>query len=159
LYVWRADGSMQPGWPVLMVDRTQMASIDAVSHHVVPNTVGGQSVALQGTKVVSTPAVGPLRGDGKPVIVVGTNEAHREPSNFSSTGHAQVALFQGLGLLEQANGRVYAVPAKGNADPDGAGNPSGPFLPGWPARIGVLVTELLPWIEGVPGAPALADVD
>src|SRR5262249_45499130 len=73
-YVWRADGSMQPGWPVLVVDRTQMASIDPVSHHVVPNTVGGQPVALQGTKIVSTPAVGPLRGDGKPVVVVGSNE-------------------------------------------------------------------------------------
>ena len=40
VYVWRADGSPQPGWPVLVVDRTQMASIDPVSHHVVPKTVG-----------------------------------------------------------------------------------------------------------------------
>jgi Subtilase family/FG-GAP-like repeat len=83
VYVWRADGSQQPGWPVLVVDRTQMASIDPVSHHVVPNVVGGQPVALQGTKIVSTPAVGALRGDGKPVVVVGSNEEYREASNFS----------------------------------------------------------------------------
>src|SRR5262249_43438730 len=76
VYVWRADGSTQPGWPVLVVDRTQMASIDPVSNHVVPKSVNGQAVALQGTKLVSTPAVGALRGDGKQVAVVGANEGY-----------------------------------------------------------------------------------
>ena len=159
VYVWRADGSTQPGWPVLVVDRTQMASIDPVSHHVVPNTVGGQPVALQGTKIVSTPAVGPLRGDGKPVVVVGSNEEYREAVNFSSTGNKSIGGFQALGLLDGANGRLHAIPAGGNDDPLGAGNPAGPELPGWPVRIGILAPELLPWIEGVPGSPVLADVD
>ena len=58
-----------------------------------------------------------------------------------------------------ANGRLHAIPAGGNDDPGGAGNPAGPELPGWPVRIGVLAAELLPWIEGVPGSPVLADVD
>jgi hypothetical protein len=159
VYVWRADASPQPGWPVLVIDRTQMASIDPVSHHVVPKTVGGQSVALQGTKIVSTPAVGALRGDGKPVVVVGSNEEYREASNFSSVGNSSIVMYQGLGLLDRANGRVHAIPARGNDDPAGAGNPAGPELPGWPVRIGVLAAELLPWIEGVPGSPVLADVD
>jgi hypothetical protein len=159
VYVWRADGSPQPGWPVHVIDRTQMASIDPVTHHVVPKTVGGQSVALQGTKIVSSPAVGALLGDGKPVVVVGSNEEYREPSNFSSVGNSSIGTFQGLGLLDRANGRVHAIPARGNDDPAGAGNPAGPELPGWPVRIGVLAAELLPWIEGVPGSPALADVD
>jgi hypothetical protein len=159
VYVWRADGTMQPGWPVLVVDRTQMASIDPVSGHVVPNTVGGQPVALQGTKIVSTPAVGSLRHDGKLDIVVGTNEEYRETPSFSSAGNTSLQLFGGLGLLSLANGRVYAIPAGGNADPDGAGNPAGPYLAGWPAHVGTVAAELLPWIEGVPGAPALADVD
>jgi hypothetical protein len=159
VYVWRADGSPQPGWPVLVVDRTQMASIDPVSHRVVPKTVGGQSVALQGTKIVSTPAVGALRGDGKPVIVVGGNEEYREASSFSSDGNSAIGTYQALGLLDRANGRVHAIPARGNDDPAGAGNPAGPELAGWPVRIGVLAANLLPWIEGVPGSPVLADVD
>src|SRR5262249_40706723 len=145
VYVWRAHASPQPGWPVLVIDRTQMASIDPVSHHVVPKTVGGQPVALQGTKIVSTPAVGALRGDGKPVVVVGSNEEYREAPNFWSAGNASIVMFQGLGLLDRANGRVHAIPARGNDDPAGAGNPAGPELPGWPVRIGVLAAELLPW--------------
>src|SRR5262249_13449261 len=90
VYVRPVDGSPEPGWPVLVVDRTQMASIDAASHHVVPKTVNGQPVALQGTKIVSTPAVGPLRGDGKPVVVVGSNEEYREASNFSAAGNSSI---------------------------------------------------------------------
>jgi hypothetical protein len=131
-----------------------MMSIDPTDHHVVP-----LSGALQGTKIVSTPAVGPLRGDGKPVIVVGTNEEYAESPNFSATGNTSVENFIGLGLLSGANGRVYAIPAGGNADPTAAGNPAGPFLPGWPAHVAILAPELLPWVEGVPGSPALADVD
>src|SRR5262249_50882969 len=159
VYVRPVDGSPEPGWPVLVVDRTQMASIDAASHHVVPKTVNGQPVALQGTKIVSTPAVGPLRGDGKPVVVVGSNEEYREASNFSAAGNSSILMYQGLGLLDRANGRLHAIPAGGNDDPAAAGNPAGPELPGWPVRIGVLASELLPWIEGVPGSPVLADVD
>ena len=159
VYVWRADGSTQPGWPVLVVDRTQMASIDPVSNHVVPKTVNGQAVALQGTKLVSTPAVGTLRGDGKQVVVVGANEEYREAVNFSSVGNTSIGTFQGLGLLDNANGRVHAIPAGGNDDPSVASNPAGPELPGWPVHIGILAANLLPWIEGVPGSPVLADVD
>src|SRR4029450_7655693 len=41
----------------------------------------------------------------------------------------------------------------------GPGTRAGPELRGWPVRIGVLAAELLPWIEGVPGSPVLADID
>src|SRR5581483_1904776 len=34
VYAWRADGSALPGWPVLVVDRTQMAAIDPSDDHV-----------------------------------------------------------------------------------------------------------------------------
>lgn len=159
VYAWRHDGSLQPGWPVLAVDRTQMSAIDPVSHKVTPNVVGGQAVALQGTKIVSTPAIGPLRGDGKPVVVLTTNEEYREAPAFSATGHQAASLLLTLGVFAKANGRIYAIPAGGNADASVASNPSGPYLSGWPAKIAVLRDELLPWIEGVPGSPALADVD
>ncbi len=154
VYAWHHDGSAVVGWPVLVVDRTRMSSIDPSSHHVVP--LPG---ALAGTKIVSTPAIGPLAGDGKAVVVVGTNEEYSETPNFSSEGNTDIEGYIVLGLLSPANGRLYAIPAGGEADPAGVGNPSGPFLPGWPAHIGLLVRKLLPWIEGVPGSPALADVD
>ncbi len=159
VYVWRADGTILPGWPVLVVDRTMMASVDESTSHVVPNTVGGQAVALQGTKIVATPAVGDLRGDGKPVLVVGTNEEYRETPNFAADGNGTIGLFVGVGVLSQANGRVYAIPAGGTTDAEGATNPAGPYLTGWPVRPAVLAEALLPWIEGVPGSPVLADVD
>jgi hypothetical protein len=154
VYVWRADGSPQPGWPVLVVDRTRMASIDPVDNHVVP--LPG---ALQGTKIVSTPAVGPLRAGGPPVVVVGSNEEYSETPAYSVTGNSTANGFVILGLLSRANGRLYAIPATGTLDAEGAANPAGPFLTGWPARIAIWADELLPLIEGVPGAPALADVD
>jgi hypothetical protein len=159
VYVWRADGSPLAGWPVLVVDRTMMQSVDESTSHVVPKVVGGQPVALQGTKIVSTPAVGPLRGDGKPIVVVGTNEEYRESPNFAADGNGTIGLFVGAGILSQANGRVYAIPAGGTADAEGTSNPAGPYLTGWPVRPAVLAEELLPWIEGVPGSPVLADVD
>ena len=78
---------------------------------------------------------------------------------FSTTGHQAAALLLTLGLFSHANGRVYAIPARGNDDPNVAANPAGPYLIGWPAPVAVLRDNLLPWIEGVPGSPALADVD
>src|SRR5262249_43401049 len=75
--VGRPDGPPPPGGPSRVVAQPQMASIAPDTNHVARKTVNGEPVALQGTKIVSTPAVGPLAGDGKPVIVVGTNEEYR----------------------------------------------------------------------------------
>jgi hypothetical protein len=96
--------------------------------------VNGQSVALQGTKIVSTPAVGPLRGDGKPVIVVGTNEEYREAPNFASDGNGTIGLFVRAGVLSQANGASTRSRRGGALDPEGRANPAGPYLAGWPVR-------------------------
>jgi hypothetical protein len=159
IYAWHGDGTPLAGWPVLVVDRTMMASVDPVNGHVVPKFTSGDGTALQGTKIVSTPAIGPLRGDGKLVVVVGTNEEYREAPNFSSQGNTTVNLYTTLGLFSRANGRLYAIPAGGTGDPLGVGNAAGPYLPGWPAHIAIAKDALLPWIEGVPTSPALADVD
>ena len=62
--------------------------------------------------------------------------------------------------LDLPNGRVYALSHLGTADPAVAANPSGPFLPGWPVKIGILTKDLLPTVgHGVNAAPVLADSD
>jgi hypothetical protein len=45
-------------------------------------------------------------------------------------------------------------------DPTVAGNPSGPFLAGWPVKVGIVLSDLLPTVgHGVPGSAVLADID
>src|SRR5262249_58906379 len=116
--------------------RPKRAWTAPVATRVGPNTGGGRRVAPKGRKMVSPPAVGPLRGDGKPVVVVGSNEEYREAVNFSSTGNKSIGGFQALGLLDGAHGRLHALPAGGDDDPPGMGKPPRPPLPRAAARTG-----------------------
>jgi len=110
VYVWRHDGSLLSGFPV----------------RVAP---AAESVAI--AKLVSTPAVGDIDGDGRPEIVVGSN-----------------GLNDGLAT-------AYAIRAEGNQHPDG------PFVPGWrPFELPALRPGLLPTLaSGLQMTPALIDVD
>jgi hypothetical protein len=133
LYALRPNGSLRPGWPVLLRDAE-----DAVA--------------------VSSPAIGDIDGDGSPDVVVGTGEAEPKagarpvpPGALAAVPpehRAYVAArLAALGRI----GRVYAVQADGND------HPGGPFLPGWPIRPSGLVLDAYPVIgEGVPHSPALA---
>jgi MYXO-CTERM domain-containing protein len=117
VYVWDHTGTPWPGFPLQIVD---------------PN--GGAAdgdKSIQYGRLMSTPAVGDINGDGHPVIILGSNEA------YGSEG-----------------GRVYAVWADGN------NHAGGPFLPGWPIDPKGLDHKVLPDIGlGVPNAAALADLD
>jgi hypothetical protein len=148
VYVWNGFGVPRAGFPVLVVDATKMASIDPVNHAVTP--LPG---AFRGSKIVDSPALGDIDGDGAIDIVVGTNEAYAEDPNSSGTS---TALNELLTLAGQTPGntRVYAI------HKDGTAHPGGPFLAGWPVPIAILVPEILPNVgEGVNASPALADVD
>jgi hypothetical protein len=85
LYAWHGDGRPARGFPVLLSN---------------PRRAAGCA-----DKIVSTPAVGDLDGDGRPEIVVGSNG------------------------LRGSLAAAYAVRAEGNA------HPAGPLLPGWPVEI------------------------
>src|SRR6266516_7059296 len=146
VYVWNGQGVPRPGFPVLVVDASRMVSIDPNNHKVTP-----KPGAFRGSKIIDSPAVGDIDHDGTPDIVVGTNEEYDEPPNFSLTSTTASALAP---VLSPANSRVYAIHRDGN------NHAGGPFLPGWPVKIGILSKELLPVVgEGINASPALADVD
>jgi hypothetical protein len=109
VYAWRGDGRPLAGFPVAVDDpRTHKRS-----------------------KLVSTPAVGDIDGDGRPEIVFGSN-----------------GVSQGLAA-------AYAIHA------DGTLHPGGPFLKGWdPVEVALLRNTLLPTLAtGVQMTPVLVDVD
>ncbi len=155
LYVWRADGTPQPGFPILMVDRT-VTTVNPLNDQVTWNLVGGQPRGSRGTKIVGSPAVGDIDGDGFLEIVQGTNEEYVR----GESGNVKLTLFASLVGLAPINGRVYAVDHQGSLSPRVAGNPAGPYLPGWPVKIAIFTDDLLPTVgHGVSQGAALGDLD
>lgn len=167
VYAWQPNGAPVPGWPVLVVDPAEVASVNPVTNQV---TFKPGSGVTQGTKLIDTPAIGNLGGGtGPPDVVVGANEEYLGAVNASIANPINTALgsiFGASGLLPTANSRVYAIypggaghgSAPGAPSPPGYPNP-GAFLPGWPASIGVFDSSLLPVVgDGVTGSPALADL-
>jgi Subtilase family/FG-GAP repeat len=158
LYAWHADGSPVAGFPVRLADRSKV-SIDPVTGKATP--LAGVDAHDRAAKSLSSPAVGDLDGDGRPEIVVATNEEYGNELNGFAI---ESKLFKTLAaLLGQANlddfsvdtqGRVYAV------KPDGNGAANGPFLAGWPVKVPLLTPGVLPTVgTGTPGAPAITDID
>jgi len=112
IYVWRHDGKAQAGFPVQLQDPLGDA----------------KGVKVTG-RIVSSPAIGDIDGDGVPDIVVGTNEK--------------------LGMF----GSLYVVHGQGSKHQSGKH-----IHEGWPVRIpSVGVLPMVG--EGLPLAPALADVN
>src|SRR4029079_17525485 len=121
VYAFNHDGSRFQGFPVLVVDRSKLGSIDPKSHAVRfdPDKLGD---ALNQGAIVDTPAVADIDGDGSPEIVVGTNEEYKVDSgnedglNAGPSGSASIALLAPVasqaGLdIGDSNGRVYAIRA------------------------------------------------
>ena len=166
VYVWNDDGRAVPGWPLVVVDRSklrpQQPQIDPVTERPFFDSAkepggGGHD---QGA-IVATPAVGDLDGDGRPEVVVGTNENYGdgEGGETFNGGGVNSALYKVLGqALGLANGRLYAI--KPSGDPDGDPNTGAdPWLPGWPFKVGILERGVLPLVgEGITGSPVIGDV-
>jgi len=112
VYAYKADGSKYDGFPVQLQDQRG----------------NSKKKKLLG-RIVSSPAVGDVDGDGVPDIVVGTTET-----------------------LDQF-GPLYVVHGQGSKHPSGSHVHSG-----WPQRI-VSITVLPMVGEGMPNAPALADIN
>jgi hypothetical protein len=156
LYAWQADGRPVRGFPVLIADPDKVAAVDPVTSHITfKNVDANPGLHEDQGKLIDTPAVAEV--GGKPVIFVGSNEEYpvntgdEGPINVSPTNAFLSSPLAKLAGLPLANGRLYAVAA------DGARAPGGPFLPGWPVKIGIFDSGLLPDVgEGINGSPVVA---
>ncbi len=149
LYAWRADGSLVTGFPVRLAD-TSLVSVD-------PNT--GASTPLPGTdaksrarKIIGSPAVGDLTGDGRPEIIVGTTEEYGDSPTVWSAPSSLFGLLATLGFEDELDldvtSRIYAVDATGE------------MVDGWPVAVPLLISQLLPSVAtGTSTSVALADTD
>ena len=171
VYAWTPEGSAVPGWPVLVVNPSKVASINPVTDQV---TFTATSGVLQGTKLMDTPAIGNLSGgSGPPDVVVGSNEEYAGPINADLGGGFLQTFLELTGQLSKSsNGQLYAISPQGTlqgagGSAAGAANPGASasdfnpaaFLPGWPVGLADFEPALLPDVgDGIVGSPALADV-
>lgn len=158
VYAWHADGSAVAGFPVLVVDPATVSAVDPVSHRV---TFLPGAKAREGGEIVATPAVADVTGDGRPEIVIGAQEEYLETPNVGD-GASVLALLGAAG--DPGNTRLYVLAGNGTLAghaPTATPNPdAGAYLPGWPAKLSMLSTELLPTIgDGVSMQAVVGDVD
>lgn len=160
VYVWNDDGSLLPGWPVLVVDPTKVQAVEPGTHKI---TFTPDSGVLSGTPFLVSPALGDINGDGWLEVVIGRDEEYEEPPN-NTIAPLLIQLLTTTLDQSLANGRIYAIwhdgtMHDGNPNDDDGLDPDA-FLPGWPVKVGFLAPELLPTVgEGPNGSAALADLD
>lgn len=157
LYAWHADGTPVAGFPVLIVDPATVDAVDPTSHRV---TFKASANAREGGELITTPTVADITGDGLPEIVIGAQEEYRETPNVGD-GASVMGLLGAAG--DPGNSRLYVVAGNGtlaaHPHPASANPDAGAYLPGWPAKVSMLSTELLPTIgNGVAMPAAVGDV-
>ena len=162
LYVFEPDGSARAGFPVLLQSPEYVKGVDPVTGRITYN----QSIPY-GTKIVSSPSVGDLAGDGHKEIVLGRNEEYTAAQdgglNASADSYnAALAAAGTSGIFNSGNGRVYAVYSDGTnhpiqaCTPTGHGVPTNAYVCNWPTKVVKFDLQLLPTVgSGVDTPPAL----
>lgn len=161
VYAWHADGTPVDGWPVVLRDPAKVAAMDPTTRFWTYTEDAGQAI---GSKVLVSPSLGDLDGDGDLEVVIGVNEEYAETPNSSPVGDP---LLDVLGaVVDSGNTRVYALHHTGAATPDTPESAVTPhlqdqaYLPGWPVPITLLVLDLLPYVGAGPNTQAvLFDAD
>lgn len=121
VYAWHHDGSLVAGWPVHLI------------HPTIPAFDDDGEPKLLVDRVVASPTVADLFGDGTAYIIVGTTEREKNSNSVF----------------------LYAI------HPEGSRAEGGPFPSGWPTTVaGFIPDEILPYVgRGNPNSPAAADFD
>jgi hypothetical protein len=154
VYAWQPNGHPVPGWPVLVVDKSEVQSVNPVTNQI---TFKATADPDMGSELVDTPAVARLVGSGPPDVIVGADE------EYAGTADANLGVLGELigGSLNESNARVYAIYPSGSRHaskgvrPPGMPDP-GAFLAGWPVQIGDLAANLLPTIgDGIVSSPVV----
>ncbi len=158
VYAWHDDGTPVAGFPVLVVDPAKVSAVDPTTHHV---TFAAGSGAQEGGELTATPTLADITGDGHPEIIVGAQESYQETANIGS-GADVVGLISAAGPV--GNARLYAISPNGtlanNAHAPSANPDAGAYLPGWPAKLGMLQLDSLPTIgDGVSAQAVVGDVN
>ena len=135
LYAWHFDGTPVDGFPVKLVDTSYNDPTACIpgSYVNLKNGHNPPKKCIEGgapMRIVASPSVGDINGDGYPEIIVATGESYAK-GQLPNENYIY-------------NGRVYAIDRNGN------------ILPGWPISQPTL--NVLPYIgRGIPDAPVLAD--
>ncbi len=161
VYAWSPRGSALPGWPVLVVDRSEVSSINPITNQV---TFNNSADALMGTKLMDSPAVAQLIPNEPPEVIVGSNEQYQTSSN-ANLGTLNLLLAATGNAGRVATSRIYAIYADGNNHTFSTSSPTGgsaltsdPFLPNWPVAITDIEPSVLPDIgDGISESPAVAN--
>ncbi|HUE25274.1 MAG TPA: hypothetical protein VMP89_00755 [Solirubrobacteraceae bacterium] len=172
LYAWAPEqgnlaGRALPGFPVLVADPDKLTAVDPVTNHLTFSTTRAEpnpGIDEDQGKLIDTPAIADINGSGKPSIIVGSNEEYLANTgdegaiNAGNLTSTSLGALGATGLLNFANGRVYAIKSTGGAMTCAAGKcSSDAFEPGWPVKLGIIDAGLLPDVgEGVNGSPVVA---
>ncbi len=158
VYAWHADGTPVAGWPVLLRDPAKVASVDPVTHFI---TFKPGANPKYGRQELVTPTLADIDGDGVPEVIANVDEEYKEAPNASA---ARTPTYAALANLLGGNTRIYALHHEGTAY--AASKETVPnlgdnaYLKGWPAKVAMLETELLPDVgSGSDGPPVVADID
>lgn len=155
VYAWRADGSKLPGWPVLLRDPAKVASVNATNHRI---TFVAGSAAARGTKIMTTPTLVDMTGDGRPEVVIGSNETYTEALNIPSAYD-----FSAFAPLGGGNGRLFAIHPEGLSStgvPSGSALHANVFLAGWPVKVPLFSKEIAPvMVTGINSQAVAVDLN
>lgn len=166
VYAWHADGTPVDGWPVILRDPTKIDAMDPDTHmYSYIDQLVTDGKVYRGSKLITTPSLGDIDGDGDLEVVIAANEQYIEtPNAYMSDTFIEWMIDNLAG--QSGNGRIYALHHTGAATP---GTPETDatvhtqdqaYVAGWPVPIAITVVDLLPDIAAGPNHLApLADID
>jgi hypothetical protein len=141
LYAWHSDGSKVRGWPV----------------YAKGSSVGG--------KIIYSPCVADINSDGKPELIVATNEAVPRNGKKSSLDLSNVPsaffpfVLDVVSSFISKNCMIYAIRNTGALNGmDGQRADSTAFVSGWPVAVESLMPDILPQL-GPSSKPVAFDYD